>query len=487
MAEFELRMKYNNAATSGTLHSLAILFPLWGIALPTMLVLFIVILLRLPADFPLALSLLFIVSLVLIIAGCTIGALLCDDDQIRVSKEGLAFPLRFLPGLKGRGERSWSDLSRLKLNWHRGSRFAEDEAMTFIFESGGIARVDLQNLEPEELEQFFIAFEACAYKCERDSDLPDFECAIQSSNKGAGHSYTQLWEKSLSERFSGATFTPLEPNSLLQESRYEILRQLAFGGFSAIYLARAQGGGFVVLKESSFPQSGETESKATELFKREATLLGKLNHPNIAKVFDYFVENNRHYLVMQHIEGIDLGRFVLQHGPQSSETVTGWARQLLGALKYLHEQTPPIVHRDVTPDNLLLKPDGTVVLIDFGAAKEIVNNFTGTIIGKQSYIAPEQFKGKPSPKSDIYSVGATLYLLLTGRLPEPLSSSNPQLLFKTVPGELSRLIERATSLEESNRPGCDEFLALLSPVSPAVENVEAAVPIAVESMSGSAQ
>jgi len=462
-------------------HVLALLFPLWGIAIPVTLVLFTVLLLRLPANIPIVYALVLIVLMVMVIASCTALALICDDDQIRVSKEGLRFPIKFLPSLRFVGQHSWQELAALKLRWNRQEKFSADESLDFIFKDGGCARLRLQHIEPGELEQFFIAFEACAYKCERDADIPDFERAIQCRKQGSLYSFTELWEKSLASKFSGATFTPLEPNTLLQAGQYQILRQLSFGGFSAIYLARCEAGGFIVLKESSFPQTDDVQSKASELFRRECTLLSKLDHPNIAKVQDYFVENARHYLVLQHIEGIDLARLVMQSGPQPADTVVNWLRQLVPALQYLHGQSPPIVHRDVTPDNLLLKPDGTLMLIDFGAAKEIVGNFTGTIIGKHAYIAPEQFKGKPTAKSDVYSVGATAYFLLTGKPPEPLTPScpNEQLQSRrdacapgnsgapadlnSVPPDLSDLVLRCTSLDENERPDCEMIVDLLSP------------------------
>lgn len=474
MAEFELRMKYTTRPMRAGIHALALSFPAWGILLPAALALFVILLLRLPANIPLGYSLALIAGMLTTIALCASAAIVCDDDEIRISKEGLSFPLRFLPSLKWRREHKWEELGALRLKWHRNDSFAPDEELIFFFEGGGHVKLKLQHLNPAELEQFFIAFEACATKCTRDADIPDFEIAVQSKKEGSALSYTQLWEKSLSHRFSGATFTPLEPNTMLQEGRCQVLRQLAFGGFAAVYLARAAGGRFVVLKESSFPQDEKVQTKATELFKREAAILSKLSHPHIAQMLDYFVENGRHYLVLEHIEGLDLGRLVIQNGPQPPETVTNIARQAAEALKYLHEQSPPVVHRDITPDNLLLKPDGTVMLIDFGAAKEIVSGFTGTVIGKQSYIAPEQFKGKPTPKSDIYSLGATLYFLLTGSQPEPLTQSSLAEEHPEIPLNLADLIYRCTSLDEAGRPDAGLIIELLSPA--AVEPELAEVP-----------
>lgn len=462
MAEFDLRMKYTNPQTRACMQSMALLFPIWGIALPALLALFIFVLLRLPSDLPLNSSLVIIFGLLFAIAISACAAVFFDDDEIRVSKSGLRFPLKFGFPLKMRLQRTWDELVGLRLKWNRNDNFRSDESLTFLFQDGSHARLRLPELKRDELEQFFIAFEACAYKCERDADIPDFERAVQTKRAGSMYSYTELWDKSLSDKFSGATFTPLEPDAMLREGQLQILRQLAFGGFSAVYLARPAQGGFVIVKESSFPQTEEVQSKARELFKREFELLSKLDHPSVAKVLDYFIENTRHYLVAEHVEGIDLNRLVTQNGVQQSDVVRNWMKQVAGALRFIHEQSPPVVHRDVTPDNLMLKPDGTVVLIDFGAAKEIVSNFTGTIIGKQSFIAPEQFKGKPTPRSDIYSLGATAYFLLTGKLPEPLSQSNPRSVNDSLSDALCDLIERCTNLEENARPSSAELLDLLT-------------------------
>lgn len=453
-------MKYTNVASRVSLHILAVLFPLWGIALPTVLIMFVVLLLRLPANFPLAASVLLITTMTTAIAGCTIAALVCDDDTIRVSKEGVSFPLKFLPSLGFKLQRTWADLSKLSLHWKRAPHFKSDDLITLYFTSGGTARLQLNQLQPRELEQFFIAFEACAEKCDRDAELPDFEAALQGLDDNACGAIQQ-WEQSLADRFSGATFTPLEAGASLQDGLYRVLRQQSFGGYSASYLVRGERGEFFVLKECSFPHSNDAQ-RVSELFEREALLLGKIDHPNIAKTVDYFVENDRHYLVLQHIDGIDLGRFILQHGAQSTTVVKNWARQLAGTLKYLHEQQPVIVHRDITPENLVLKSDGTLVLMNFGAAREIAASLTGTIIGKQCYTAPEQFKGKPSTKSDVYSFGATMHYLLTASMPEPLAQSNPQAITPTVDEDINSIVMRATEQIDSDRPDCSEIQSLLA-------------------------
>jgi len=437
------------------MRTLALLFPAWGVVAPAALTLFLILLIRLPAHISLPVSLGIIFGLLALILLCAFYAVLYDDDQIHVSKEGISFPLKFWADLKQQSQFKWSELSSLRLNWHRKETFDSDECITLGFTNGGVARLKLSLLDRKELEQFLIAFEACAFKCERDAELEDFEAAIPARQDGGALSLTDAWDRALAQQFRPATFAPLEPESYLQDRRYQILRQLSFGGFSAVYLARDNGGRFVVVKESCLPQSEEVQSKAAELFAREAAVLAKIDHPNIVKVLDHFTEGGRQYIVLEHLKGLDLGRYVKETGVATDTASLNIARQIIDALQYLHSQSPPIVHRDITPDNLLLCPDGKVMIIDFGAAKEIVGEFTGTIIGKQSYMAPEQFKGRPEPASDIYSLGATLYYMATGKAPEPLAAAAAVL--NSPNSHLQSIILRCTDPDACKRPSSESL------------------------------
>ena len=162
----------------------------------------------------------------------------------------------------------------------------------------------------------------------------------------------------------------------------------------------------------------EMQAKAAELFKREAMLLCSISHARIAKIYDYFVEDDRHYLVLEHIPGRTIRNFIANHGPVNDTIVIRWGKQLAEVLQYLHSLTPPIIHRDLTPDNIIVGEDGQLSVIDFGAANIFLGTATGTIIGKASYMPPEQFKGKASTVSDIYSLGGVLHYISTGHDPE---------------------------------------------------------------------
>ncbi len=184
----------------------------------------------------------------------------------------------------------------------------------------------------------------------------------------------------------------------LQNGAINVIGQLCFGGLSAVYLAErvTDADSPVILKEAVLPLGCDEalKEKALEMFGREAAILASLDHERIAAVRDYFVENGRHYIVLEHIDGIDLRRFVREQGAQSAEVVLRWLSEMTDILIYLHNHEPPVVHRDVTPDNIVLARDGHLSLIDFGAANNLVGTATGTLVGKQSYISPEQFRGQ---------------------------------------------------------------------------------------------
>jgi serine/threonine-protein kinase len=140
-------------------------------------------------------------------------------------------------------------------------------------------------------------------------------------------------------------------------------------------------------------------------------------------------------------------------GSLGDGTVAKLGLMMCDVLTYLHEQTPPVVHRDFTPDNLILDQDGSLKLIDFMIAKQSEDSVTATIMGKQSYLSPEQLKGKSSTQSDIYGLGATLYFLLTGLDPEPICSSHPILACDNVSLAIDDIVSKCTDPNLEKRYG----------------------------------
>jgi len=239
---------------------------------------------------------------------------------------------------------------------------------------------------------------------------------------------------------------PLSSGDRLKDGGIEVIGQTASGGLSAIYLARLEDGRKVVLKELVTPAiaNDATKAKALELFAREAGILRTLEHHRIAKVIDFFREDSRHYLLLEHIAGVDLRRFVRDNGRQHEELVLRWMLEVADILEYLHGHVPPIVHRDLTPDNLIFTTSGGIALIDFGAANAFVSEATGTLIGKQGFMAPEQLKGHAVPESDLYALGCTMHFLLTGMDPEPLAVSTPKNLNDQVSDLCNDLVAHCT-------------------------------------------
>jgi len=223
----------------------------------------------------------------------------------------------------------------------------------------------------------------------------------------------------------------------------------------------------VALKETLV----ETE-ELRRAFAREARLLANLNHPALPKVIDHFSEEAGQYLVMEFIAGADLAQQLAQRGqPFPFATVTRWADELLDALEYLHGHEPPIIHRDIKPANLKLSPQGRIILLDFGLAKGTAGQMTRaqasvSVLGyTPNYAALEQIQGeRTSPRSDLYSLAATLYHLLTGQTPvdalkratevfhdeadplRPIGELNPQ-----VPRALANVLMQALALRPSQR------------------------------------
>ena len=212
----------------------------------------------------------------------------------------------------------------------------------------------------------------------------------------------------------------LAPNTLLQ-NRYLIVHLIGKGGMGEVYLAVDQRLGSVIALKRTFFSDDLMLGTA---FEREARTLARLRHPVLPKVSDHFTENETQYLVMEHISGEDLSeRLKTNKKPFPLNWVLFWADQLLDALAYLHTHEPPIIHRDIKPQNLKLSAENHIVLLDFGLAKnslaETRASTSGSVVGYTPHYAPmEQIRGTGTDaRSDIYSLSATIYQILTDVVP----------------------------------------------------------------------
>lgn len=385
-------------------------------------------------------------------------------NTLTMNKQRITFSLNYLFDLYFRVQRKWNDIGAIALQDETEEHLPFDDEerrqMVFHFASGGSIRVPLRELTVADLDTLFKASKRWGSTAVMAPELIELRRKLVAGpNPTMNLSLTTLWEKELQSHFTTSTFVPLATGTALNHNRLRVISQIGVGGLSAIYLARNSDHRKVILKElvihkaTGSEKSSETSmKKAKELFQRESGLLVKLHHPQIARVYDHFVENSRDYLVLEYIPGQSLRQLVETEGPRMEDKVLEWAQAIAGILLYLHGQSPPIIHRDLTPENLVLGEDNLIHLIDFGAANEFAATATGTLIGKQAYMAPEQFRGKPLPSSDIYGLGATMFYLLTGQDPEALSSSNPQLVNSSVSVQTGEFVARLTDVEAANRP-----------------------------------
>jgi serine/threonine protein kinase len=215
-------------------------------------------------------------------------------------------------------------------------------------------------------------------------------------------------------------FAMLTQGQVLQQ-RYRVIKLLGQGGMGAVY----RGWDLRLERSCALKENLDVSSEAQRQFGREAAMLSNASHPNLPRVTDYFtVPGQGQYLVMDFVEGEDLQEMLDRRGSLPESEVMPWVEQICDALHYLHTQNPPIIHRDVKPANIKITPGGRPMLVDFGIAK-VYDPAQPTTMGARAvtpgYSPPEQYgRGSTDPRSDIYSLGATLYTLLTGQ--EPVES-----------------------------------------------------------------
>jgi len=213
----------------------------------------------------------------------------------------------------------------------------------------------------------------------------------------------------------------IAPNTMVQ-SRYLVVQPIGKGGMGEVYLAVDQRlGSAVALKRTKF----DADSPLAGAFEREARILARLRHPVLPKVSDHFADPDGQFLVMEHISGDDLDkRLSTANKPFPVSWVMFWADQLLDALNYLHSHNPPIIHRDIKPQNLKLTDDNHIILLDFGLSKDFETGSkeapaAGSVVGYSPHFASmEQVRGTGTDaRSDLYSLSATLYQLLSNTVP----------------------------------------------------------------------
>jgi tRNA A-37 threonylcarbamoyl transferase component Bud32 len=483
MPDREISIPYKSPLIAGARLLVLITFPLWGVAAPVSLLSAIVggVFALLLGFFELLRQPVYFFSALASTGGsCAFwatvaylgirGVLITGDRELTLNEQGISFPADFMFALKFKRQRQWQELGGIRVVY-RNDAHRMCPHLLLTFKSGHQAKINLACLKSEEqVEQLLLGLQVWAPDADSQQEIASLlEHTGYRTSSGSLPTFTQMWEEQINRHYSSTAFIPLQKGARLQSGRIQIIEPIAFGGLSAVYLAQLNSAETVVVKELAVDDvsEGEILNKAHAMFKREAEILMKLSHRRIARVLDHFSENGRSYLVLEHVAGQNLRNLVRQSGLRTEKSVIDWGLQLTDILQYIHSLNPPVIHKDITPDNLVLSNGSQIVLIDFGAANEFLGTATGTLVGKQAYISPEQFKGKAVVQSDIYAFGATLFFLLTGEDPEPLSQSRPGRLKSGLSEALDDLIADCTNFDWQKRPASaaevhDRLSALLN-------------------------
>lgn len=285
----------------------------------------------------------------------------------------------------------------------------------------------------------------------------------------------------------------LEPRFHLASGNYCIVRSLSKGGMGAVYLAedRRAFERLCVVKqmiEYYDPADPEERHRARQRFEEEGRTLASLCHPGIPKIYAFFSENGLFYIVMEYIQGANLECFVTHEDgtgalvprrPLPQEEIVRYVIQAGRILEYLHSQARPVVHQDIKPSNLVLEQElGYLRLVDFGTARAEIptgalpgNGAKASIYGTEGYAAPEQYRGKPVPRSDVFALAATAYHLLTDDDPSKHPFQFPRL--RDLSRDLASALERALRTNPEQRSTAAEFRQSLEALSTPRRTLEA--------------
>jgi len=244
----------------------------------------------------------------------------------------------------------------------------------------------------------------------------------------------------------------------LHEEKFRIIDALRKGGMATLYLGEEHDGRLCIIKEmyDYFPSPEEKRISAS-MFEAEAFMLLSLNHPGIPEIMDFFIEDDKYYLVMEYIEGENLSDLLYNYYQEGfpEKDILSYGIQICDILECLHSYIPPVIHRDINPNNFIKRDsDGKITMIDFGIATIFEPEGTVTLTGTPGYIAPELYESYVDVRSDIFSLGVTLHQLLTGQDPsegipfefEPVRKFKPSLSH-----EIEKIIEKSLEKDREKR------------------------------------
>ena len=245
--------------------------------------------------------------------------------------------------------------------------------------------------------------------------------------------------------------------AVLADGRYVVWRKIASGSQAdTLEAVDRQTGRAVAIKRFSV---GHAKAwKDVELAEREARVLSSLSHPALPSYLDHFEEEGSLYLVMELVQGENLASIIRDGKRLGMNQLLSLMKSLSDILEYLHSRVPPVIHRDIKPANVILRPDGTFCLVDFGSVRDGLRPEGGsTVVGTFGYMAPEQFQGRAMPATDVYAVGALILALLTGKGPEQLAHQGLTIdVQASVGGAVSanwvRVLSQMVAIDPDRRP-----------------------------------
>ncbi len=386
-------------------------------------------------------------------------------NRLTITDNGLSLELAVLGLKKQLGQIKWSEIDKINLSQKTGSRDKQHNLVKIESASGHGFSIDLQALGSASQRGVLAqAIEKYAPHVAIDSN------AIAMLRPPTESSFTDIWLSGITKAPHSEALVPLVAGDTIKDGHYKIIDRFMLGGQSTVYLASHSNRGDaenidlnnldiknvdLIVKESILPTFNDIEKNLAQYakYKAEADFLANLNHPGLVKVVDSFVEGSRGFLVMERVHGESLKSLVQTNGYFSEEEVRDFALQMCEILDYLHGQK--VIHRDFTPDNLMLDEHGKIKLIDFGVAQNTTEHVTSAVVGKHAYMPPEQFRGQATERSDLYAMGATLFYLLSACEPTPLSKLQLDTTIGgnvILRGELAELISTLTEFEEQKRP-----------------------------------
>lgn len=257
----------------------------------------------------------------------------------------------------------------------------------------------------------------------------------------------------------------LEIGSLV-DGKYKILSEIGHGGMSVVYMAINEKANKTWAVKEVRKDGRMDFNIVRQGLMAEIDTLKRLKHPYLPSIVDVIEDDETFIIVMDYVEGRSLDKILEEHGGQQESGVVEWAKQLCDVLGYLHSRTPAIIYRDMKPANVMLRPDGTVTLIDFGTAKNYEINYGETTgIGTIGYAAPEQYigsgLGRTDARTDIYCLGMTLYHLLTGQDPcrNLISDTSIRAVNPALSRGLDSIIRKCTAHQPEDRyQSCEELM-----------------------------